>query len=116
MYTLQVDIGYRLDAAFAGTAGLLINGNPILATGSTPDRGMFGTFTATYTGLSADVGKPITIELKSSGSQGNFDNVRLDGVASEGAVPEPASFLLIGSALLVLNAFGRRHPNSKTQV
>jgi hypothetical protein len=104
VYTLRVDIGFRLDDSnvFAGTADLLINGNRYTATGASPVRGTFGTFVATYNGLLADVGKPITIELQSSGVQGDFDNVRLDASA---AVPEPASFLLIGPALLL---FSRR--------
>jgi hypothetical protein len=79
VYTFQVDIGYRLDSGFAGTADLLINGNTYTATGVQPVQGTFGTFTATYTGLLADVGQAITLELQSSGGQGNFDNVRLDG-------------------------------------
>jgi hypothetical protein len=116
-YTLLVDIGARLDTTFAifnGSADLLINGNVIAATGLTPVVGTFGTFTATYTGLAADVGDAITIQLRSNGRQGNFDNVRLsDSTVPTGAgVPEPASFLLIGSALLALTAIRRRHPKA----
>ena len=105
VYTFLVDIGYRLDQGFAGTADLLINGNTYAAIGVVPVQGTFGTFTATYTGLLADVGQSITLELQSSGGQGNFDNVRLDGAA---AAPEPASFLLIGTALLALDKIRRR--------
>src|SRR3982751_3123746 len=36
LYVLSVDIGFRLDTAFAGTARLLINGNPYDAVGLTP--------------------------------------------------------------------------------
>jgi hypothetical protein len=61
VYTLLVDIGSRKDllaAGFDGTADLLIGGvTTILATGSQPTLGNFSTFTATYTGLSGDVGK-----------------------------------------------------------
>jgi hypothetical protein len=97
VYTLLIDIGWRFDLPFTGTADLLINGHTYNATGTTPTRGTFGVFTASYTGTSADVGHSITIELRSSGGQANFDNVRLDG-----SVPEPASFLLIAPALLAL--------------
>ena len=95
VYTLMVDIGWRKDAGFTGTADLMIHGIAYPATG-TPIQGAFGLFTAAYTGTSADVGQLITIELRSSGPQANFDNVRLD------AVPEPASLLLIAPALLAL--------------
>jgi hypothetical protein len=105
-YTLMVDIGWRLDLPFGGIADLRIGSGStstaVFATGLTPVRGTFGTFKATYTGLVADIGKTITIELGSSGLQGNFDNVQLS------ETPEPASFLLIGSALLALTALGRR--------
>ena len=104
VYTLMVDVGYRNDAAFAGTAALVINGNTYSATGTTPSPGGWSTFTATYTGLSADVGDAITIALGSSGVQGNFDNVRMDGTLAESAVPEPASFLLIAPVLLALGS------------
>jgi hypothetical protein len=88
-YTLQVDLGWRKDiGAFIGTADLLVNGNQYAATGATPVQGNWSTFTATYTGLPADVGDPITIQLNSPGTQADFDNVRLsDNLAS---VPAPA--------------------------
>jgi hypothetical protein len=99
VYVLSVDLGYRLDGVFAAWADLLINGNRYAATGVTPVQGTFGTFIATYTGLLADAGQSITIELQATDSQANFDNVRLDEFAP---APEPASFLLLGSALLVV--------------
>lgn len=107
VYTLQVDIGLRADRAFDGTADLLINGVRYVATGSAPTAGNWSTFTAMYTGTASDAGQSITVELNSTGLQGNFDNVRLSD-----AVPEPASFLLIGSALLILPALRRRRTNS----
>lgn len=64
IYTLQVDLGWRNDLpAFVGTADLLVNGNQYFATGATPVQGNFSNFTATYTGLAADVGASITIQL-----------------------------------------------------
>jgi uncharacterized protein (DUF736 family) len=51
--------------------------------------------------LRSDVGSPITIELRSSGEQGNFDNVRL------AATPEPAYF---GVGLASI-AVGAEHPD-----
>jgi hypothetical protein len=39
--------------------------------------GIGAPFTATFTGKQAEAGDPITIELLTSGFQGNFDNVRL---------------------------------------
>src|SRR5665213_639484 len=55
-YTLTVDLGYRLDVAFDGSADLLINGVHYAAIGTTPTRGGFSTYTATYTGLAGDAG------------------------------------------------------------
>jgi hypothetical protein len=43
-------------------------------------------------------------------TQGNFDNVRMDGTAPDSGVPEPAAFLLTGPALLGLAAWKRRRP------
>ena len=107
MYSLMVDIGDRFDRPFLGTAVLLINGVAHPVSGPVPAAGTFGTFTVQYLAQSSDAGQAITIQLKSTGDQGNFDNVRL----YQGAVPEPASFLLIGSALLGLSALRRRRPN-----
>ena len=79
VYTLQVDVGLRNDACCQtfGTVQLLIGDTVIQATGSLPPQGFFSTFTAVYTGLPADVGKSITIQLSSTAQQGDFDNVQL---------------------------------------
>jgi hypothetical protein len=102
VYTLLVDIGWRNDTGFTGTADLLINGVTYTATGTMPTQGTFGVYSVSYTGLAADVGQAITIELNSAGPEGNFDNVRLDGTGGTSTVPEPASFLLIAPGLLAL--------------
>lgn len=103
VYTLQIDVGQRTGRAFDGTFELLIGGVDVAnGAGSAPAQGGWSTWTATYTGVAADAGKSIAIELAPSGAQGYFDNVRLD------AVPEPASFLLIGPALLFLGLRMRR--------
>jgi hypothetical protein len=96
IYTLTVDIGWRNDRSFDGTADLLIDGVTYTATGATPVQGGWSTFTATYTGLASDVGSPITIQLNASGPQGNFDDVRLT------ASPEPVFSGLIGVCLIGL--------------
>ncbi len=109
LYTLTVDIGYRSDAAaFGGVADLLINGTQYVATGSAV-KGTFATFTASYTGLAADVGDAITIELRDPNSslQGNFDGVALTTMTTA-ATPEPgtASMIALGAAGVWLG--GRR--------
>jgi hypothetical protein len=83
-YTLMVDIGYNSGngAGFDGTADLVIGSGPgalvIPATGSTPSPGGYSTFTATYWGTALTAGKTITIDLNSTGAQGDFTDVRLN--------------------------------------
>jgi hypothetical protein len=89
IYTLLVDIGNRYDASPAGTADLLINGTKYTAIGTVAAEGGWSIYTASYTGLFADAGQAITIELNSSGSQGNYDNVQLS------ATPEPGFYGLL---------------------
>jgi hypothetical protein len=112
-YTLQVDFGLRHDApSFSpATADLLINGIRYSATGVAPAPGSWSTFTATYIGLAADVGDPITIELGSTTAgfppQADFDNVRLSSNGPS-AVPEPSSVGILAVASMGLVALVRR--------
>jgi hypothetical protein len=110
-YTLNVDLGWNNATAFAGVADLSIGGNRYLATGVMPTQGNWSTFTATYTGLPADAGDPIIIDLSFNGSpngQANFDNVRLTTATS--AVPEPTftGMLALCFAGLIVSAHWKR--------
>ena len=102
IYTLSVELGNRSDNgggyANQGSADLLINGHQYVATGFQAALGTWTTWTAYYTGTSADAGKSITIELNALAPQGNYDNVSLS------ATPEPGFYgaLALGmSGLLV---------------
>ena len=107
LYTLMVEQGLRNDdVPDPGLVELIIGDNaPIFAVGLSPSRGEWSTFTATYTGVAADVGKSITIALVSRGPQGDWDNVRLDAA---GTIPEPGSISLIGVALVAIARVARR--------
>jgi hypothetical protein len=107
LYTLMVDIGQRKDVSGGalGTDQLLIGATAINGTGVAPTSGNFTTFTATYTTTSADIGKAITIQLSSTGIEGDFDNVRLDAT---NLAPEPGSFALLGLGLAGLGLVVRR--------
>ncbi len=101
VYTLTVDVGRRADMAFTGTIALLIDGTSYTGLPLTPPAsGTFGAYMVTYVGTAADASRPITIQLRSDGVQGNFDNVRLDVGLLE-PVPEPGSSLLLLSIGLV---------------
>jgi len=112
-YTLQVDWGKRADDLFdsSTTVALIIGGDSVLATGVAPTAGNWSTYTSTYVGTLSDVGKSITIALE-SGSQGNWDNVRLNQSGeweerSTQEVPELASYQLLGLGLISLSSLRR---------
>ena len=105
-YTLQVDIGARNDFPDTGTADLMLGGTTCAATGSAPSPGDWSVFTATCTGTAADAGDPITIQLNSSGDQGDFDEVVLSDNLP--ATPEPSTLILFGTGLLGLAPFRRK--------
>lgn len=106
-YTLLVDLGARNDASFDGSAELILAGTgsttDVACVGAAPTPGNWSTCTATFTGTASEVGDSITIELASSGTQGNFDDVRLFDNA-----PEPSALLLLSSGLLGLVGFAKR--------
>jgi len=110
VYTLLVDQGVRHDFSDPGIVELLIGTTPIVATGVAASPGDWSTYTATYTGLAADVGKSIAILLNSSSIQGDWDNVRLDATDATAQVPEPATVALLSLGLAGLG-FMRRKRN-----
>jgi len=116
IYTLQVDVGRRLDQAglmkiFAPRIQLQTAGGTVL-TGSGCGHGLFGSFvtcTATYTAPTSGgpLGQALKISLQSVGGsfsteQANFDDVRLT------AVPLPAAVYLFGAGLLGMIGISRR--------
>jgi hypothetical protein len=114
VYTMQVSLGLSGSGGlgFFATADLLVNGNQYLATGALPTPGNWSVYTATYTGLAADVGDPITIELNSTDLQGEFDNVQLTD--NQVSVPAPvighglSGVLAVSSVLFGATLFQRR--------
>ena len=102
-YILKVALGHRFDLPFFASADLLVGSNMFKAIGVAPAAGDWSTYTATFTGSAADAGDTITIQLNSTGVQGNFDDVSLT------AVPEPSYLGVVGIGLAGLLAFALRN-------
>jgi hypothetical protein len=81
VYTLEVDVGNRMNKPFPGyEIQLLVNGDVRASadqTSVTPADGAFATATAFFKTLPADAGQPLEIRLLTDGEQPNFDNVQL---------------------------------------
>jgi uncharacterized protein (TIGR03437 family) len=86
LYTLQVDVGRRLDNLYPSTppTAQLFAGSTLIAsaTGSQPPLGGWTTWTGTYQSAASDplAGQALKIVLGTTASQGDFDNVRLTAV------------------------------------
>ena len=82
-YTLQVDMGRRLDNLYPSTAptAQLFAGTTLIAsaTGTAPPLGGWTTWTGTYQSSASDplAGQALKIVLGTTAAQGDFDNVRL---------------------------------------
>jgi hypothetical protein len=81
IYTLEVDVGNRVDKPFPGYEIQLLVDGAVRATADetsvSPADGVFATATASFTTVPADAGQSLEIRLLSSGQQVNFDDVRL---------------------------------------
>ena len=120
-YSLVVALGRRNDGfPFAALIELLF-GNTVVATGTgvEPTQGNWADYTATYAAQAADAGQSITIRLRATADQGNFDNVRLSfaptpgftppgGGGGNNEVPEPSAVMLTGLGLAGLVAVRQR--------
>ena len=112
LYTLLVDVGDRIDTTFGGYVINLYAGTTLLASDPgllTPDGG-FLTSTIVYSSLLADpldIGEALRIELRdgsASGTQTNFDNVRLDATV----IPELSSAAIWSVLALTVGAGAKR--------
>lgn len=111
-YTLLVDLGNRKDLNPFGSISLTIGGNaPIFGTGPAIPEGGFATYTVSYTGIPADIGKSIQISLFAGGTGAFYDNVRLsNSLTAPEPIPEPSSIALtaMGCGLLAVVRKRRR--------
>jgi hypothetical protein len=106
-YSLQVDIGWRLDNPFNGGEIAIFAGDPTNIVGSTlltaPIRGEFEQVAVIVSALDIApfIGQQIGVLLDANANQVNFDNVALQ------AMPLPAGVWLLLSALATLFGFRR---------
>jgi uncharacterized protein (TIGR03437 family) len=97
LYTLQVDIGQRLDKLYPSPppTAQLFAGTKLIAsaTGSQPPVGGWTTWTGTYTSSASDplAGQTLKIVLGTTTPQGDFDNVRLTAAPAGSGTPPAIS-------------------------
>jgi uncharacterized protein (TIGR03437 family) len=91
VYTLQVDVGRRLDNLYPSPPPTvqLFAGSTLIAsaTGAEPPLGGWTTWTGTYTSSASDplAGQALKIVLGATAVQGDFDNVQLTAAPASGA-------------------------------
>jgi hypothetical protein len=111
-YTLTTAVGRRADGFSADSTIQLLAGGSVIASGtqavSNITSGGWIDYSVSYMSGASDphVGQPLEIRLiygGGVGAQSNFDDVRLDATA----IPEPATCMMIGAALVAL-ALGRK--------
>jgi hypothetical protein len=101
IYTLQVDVGQRLDGQYtAPIVELKIGGTAFDVSGPTPASGGWANWTVSGSG---NTGDSIAINLISNGQQADFDNVRLAA-----ATPLPSTLLMLLSGFIGLGFFAYR--------
>jgi hypothetical protein len=115
-YTLMMFVGNRLDFGFPGYLIELRAGGVLLAQDANtlaPADGQFLLSTISFTSTAASPGLGQALEVRFlSGSQANFDDVRLDATATVRAVPEPGSLALLGGGSLALLGHARRRKHT----
>jgi hypothetical protein len=115
-YTLEVDALRRIDGCCGNPTFTieLLAGSTVLDSESLDYTllapGAIVTLTAAFATGAAHpaLGQPLSIRLTSLGQQSDFDDVRLDATAVNGAVLEPASLVLLASGLVGLAATVRK--------
>jgi len=107
IYTLQVDVGKRLDRKdTAPIVELKIGGTAFDVSGPTPALGGWANWTVSGSGNTGDT---IAINLISNGQQADFDNVRLAAVT-----PLPSTWLMLLSGFVGLGYFAYRGTKKRT--